>query len=584
MKIHFEPKDFLKVLRLVKNAVPKASFVPALRYVKIHANFKDGAVLQATDHKHGIRVRLDVDVSESGCTLLPVKEVIDALATIPKGFKATIENTDDGIRVVGDLADVDWCFASEESVDDFPDVANFTTEAYHEVVESDMLTAIQRTVFAVEKDGMRQALSGVCFESNGSTMYAVATDGHRLAIQEFTGECVGEHSLGLFVDKVPEYQTIVPVDALKLLEKCLKEKTHGKFPYSVKMAVEDVALDDNDRVDNEGIRRIITFQYWDVTIFVRLVAGRYPKWRDIVPKSCLMHDITVNNGELKTALKSIAPSLSKSDPHVDLVFSGHRLTLNAIVAKSPYNGAPKEVRGTVEIPCNGYITGKVGVNPKFLLDVSSAFSDDVELRLYLPDGKESDPVLIEADGGYSCVVMPLRDSVDMPIIPAAQAERERREAEAKSELERQIAGNTGVECKPESDDISGDMTDEDTPSRTMTTKNLFAKSELLYIDAKNITASGYEIEGGFMVCKGSQAVVEEAPSLQKYYKNATRIRKSLVEQGILKMDIGKSVYAFIQNYMFDSETHAANVILGVSTHGDERWKDEHGTTLKEMRK
>jgi len=117
----------------------------------------------------------------------------------------------------------------------------------------------------------------------------------------------------------------------------------------------------------------------------------------------------------------------------------------------------------------------------------------------------------------------------------------------------------------------------------MTTKNLFAKSGLLYINAKNITASGYEIEGGFTVCKGSQAVVEEAPSLQKYYKNATRIRKSLIEQGILKMDTVKNVYIFTQNYMFDSETHAANVILGVSTHGDERWKDEHGTTLKEIR-
>ena len=112
MKIHFEPKDFLKVLRLVKSAVPKASFVSALRYVKICANFKDGAILQATDKELGIRVRLDVEVSEPGSALLPVKEIIDALTTIPKGFKATIENTDDGIRVVGDLADVDWCFVS----------------------------------------------------------------------------------------------------------------------------------------------------------------------------------------------------------------------------------------------------------------------------------------------------------------------------------------------------------------------------------------------------------------------------------------------------------------------------------------
>jgi DNA polymerase III sliding clamp (beta) subunit (PCNA family) len=88
MKIHFEPKDFLRALRLVKIAVPKASFVSALRYVKIHANFKDGAILHATDKELGIRVRLDVDVSEPGYTLLPVKEIIDSLTTIPKESKA----------------------------------------------------------------------------------------------------------------------------------------------------------------------------------------------------------------------------------------------------------------------------------------------------------------------------------------------------------------------------------------------------------------------------------------------------------------------------------------------------------------
>jgi DNA polymerase III sliding clamp (beta) subunit (PCNA family) len=110
-----------------------------------------------------------------------------------------------------------------------------------------------------------------------------------------------------------------------------------------------------------------------------------------------MHTVTVMNGELKAALKSIAPSLSKSDPHVDLVFAEHRLTLHAIVATSPYNGAPTEIRGTVEMSCTGNVTGTIGINPKFLLDTSSAFSDDVELRLYLPDGKECDPALIETD-------------------------------------------------------------------------------------------------------------------------------------------------------------------------------------------
>jgi len=316
MKIHFEPKDLLKILRLVKTAVPRTTFTPALRHIKIHANFKDGAILHATDREHGIRVRTDVDVSEPGCALLPVKEVIDALATIPKNSRAIIENTDEGIRVADDDAGVDWCFASEESADDFPDVADFTAESYHEIDADDMLTAIQRTIFAVEKDGMRQALTGVCFESDGKTMYAVATDGRRLAIQKFMGECIGKHALGLFVDSVdeePERSTIVPVNALKLLEKCLKEKTIEQFPYVVKMATSDVAVKDDD----DEMRRIVTFQYGDVTIFTRLVEGRYPKWRGIVPTSSLMHDVTVRNGELKTALKSLAPSFSKNDPHVD---------------------------------------------------------------------------------------------------------------------------------------------------------------------------------------------------------------------------------------------------------------------------
>jgi hypothetical protein len=56
----------------------------------------------------------------------------------------------------------------------------------------------------------------------------------------------------------------------------------------------------------------------------------------------------------------------------------------------------------------------------------------------------------------------------------------------------------------------------------------------------------------------------------------------LIEQGILKRDIGKNVYVFTQNYVLDSPTHAANVVLAVSTHGDECWKDEQGTPLKEI--
>jgi hypothetical protein len=175
--------------------------------------------------------------------------------------------------------------------------------------------------------------------------------------------------------------------------------------------------------------------------------------------------------------------------------------------------------------------------------------------------------------------MALRDSVDMPIIPAAQAERERREAEAKSELEKRIQSQleSSAECEPESDDVD----DDDTQGRT-TTKNLFAKSELLYIDAKNITATGYEVEDGFVVCKGSQAVVEETESIRLRFKNVMRIRKELIERGILARSREKGVFVFTKDHTFDSANIAANVVLGYSGELG-RWKDERGVSLKKIR-
>jgi len=117
MKIHFEPKDLLKALKIVRGVVPKTSFTPALRYVKVCANF-DSVTLQATDRSFGIRVKVDVDVSEPGCVLLPVKEVIDSLTTIPKDFKTTIEYTDEGVLTIDDPTGTAWSFAPEESIDE----------------------------------------------------------------------------------------------------------------------------------------------------------------------------------------------------------------------------------------------------------------------------------------------------------------------------------------------------------------------------------------------------------------------------------------------------------------------------------
>ena len=110
-----------------------------------------------------------------------------------------------------------------------------------------------------------------------------------------------------------------------------------------------------------------------------------------------------------------------------------------------------------------------------------------------------------------------------------------------------------------------------------------SKKKFLRIEAKGIRAKGYEIEDGFVVCKGSQAIAEETESLQSRFKNVVRLRKELIEQGILARNLEEGVLVFTKDCVLTSANIAANVVLAVACVALDRWKDERGTTLKEIR-
>lgn len=103
------------------------------------------------------------------------------------------------------------------------------------------------------------------------------------------------------------------------------------------------------------------------------------------------------------------------------------------------------------------------------------------------------------------------------------------------------------------------------------------QSQALLLRGKGILARGYEDAGGFVVLSGSQAVKEEAPSLQSY---ASNLRATLLSQGLLE-DVG-SVYRLVQDYVFSSPSTASSALLGNSSNGRDDWKDSKGRSLNEI--
>jgi hypothetical protein len=97
--------------------------------------------------------------------------------------------------------------------------------------------------------------------------------------------------------------------------------------------------------------------------------------------------------------------------------------------------------------------------------------------------------------------------------------------------------------------------------------------------AKGLKATGHLTPNGFVVLAGSQAVLTERPSSQKY-PWPLNMRQRLKEEGILAAKADHLV--FNRDAEFSSPSAAAAVIHGGHANGLIAWKNKHGKTLKEL--
>ncbi|HHB75845.1 MAG TPA: GIY-YIG nuclease family protein [Desulfobulbus sp.] len=104
------------------------------------------------------------------------------------------------------------------------------------------------------------------------------------------------------------------------------------------------------------------------------------------------------------------------------------------------------------------------------------------------------------------------------------------------------------------------------------------KVDLLYCEIKNLKAKGRQTDSGFVVLKGSEAVLAERPSTQKY-QYAAKLRKTLVSENIVEKKDDRLI--FVSDYEFSSPSAAAAVIHGGQANGLTAWKDSRGISLKQ---
>lgn len=104
--------------------------------------------------------------------------------------------------------------------------------------------------------------------------------------------------------------------------------------------------------------------------------------------------------------------------------------------------------------------------------------------------------------------------------------------------------------------------------------------DMLFFSTKGASSNGYRTPNGFVVLKGSTAVVEERDSAKSKGQWVVSLREKLKESGALILKDG--FLEFTKDVEFGSSSAAAAVVQGGTAQGPVLWKNKSGKTLKEI--
>ena len=109
------------------------------------------------------------------------------------------------------------------------------------------------------------------------------------------------------------------------------------------------------------------------------------------------------------------------------------------------------------------------------------------------------------------------------------------------------------------------------------TKEIISESDsklfICEVKKKNIKATGYRVDKGFLVLNGSQCTIDMDDGTTPCFINE---RLKLVEEGVIVNGV------FEKDYVFSSSSAAATQVCGHNMSGLQNWKTEDGVTLKEI--
>src|SRR3989441_4650255 len=370
MEITVSKAELLRELTATQGVVERKTTIPILSNYLFEAG-GDKLSLTATDLDLSLRTSCNAKVKKEGSCTIPARKLHDYVKLLPDADITIklLENHWVSIR----------CGRSNTKMvgmarSNFPSLPVFPTAGVVKIPAQVLREMISKTGFAIANEESRYTLNGALMVLKPESLTMVATDGHRLAHIERSGE--------KFDGVSGELKTLVPKKAMDELKSLVD---------STDLETIEFAKDESTLFFRIGPRLLTS----------RQLTGQFPNYEAVLPKDNTK-SIALHREDLGAAIARVAQFADERSRAVRLKLENGELKLSASSTEAG------ESEDSIETDYKGEPL-TIGFNAQYITDFLKATGSG-DVRLELKDAQSAGQLrpAESEDYKYRYIVMPMR--------------------------------------------------------------------------------------------------------------------------------------------------------------------------------
>jgi DNA polymerase III subunit beta len=374
MEITVSRHDLLRELSATQSVVERKTTIPILSNFLLEAAPEgDRLTITATDLDQSIRTSCAAKVKKPGACTIPARKLFDYVKLLPDGDISIKLMENHWVQIRSGRSNTKMVGMARAN---FPQVAEFPETGLTQIAVPSIKGMISKTIFAISNEESRYTLNGALLILKAESLSMVATDGHRLAHIEKTGESLQNIS--------GEKKTLIPRKALAELQSLLA----------------DTEVESLDFFDDE---HTLFFRLGHRVLTTRKLTGQFPNYEAVLPRDNNKF-VVVRSEELMGSIQRVAQFADERSGAIKIRLEQNEMKISSSSTESG------ESEDTIETPYS-FDPIVVGFNSTYLIDFLKAVGSSGEVRLEFKDAQSAGQMRPEDpadDFKYRYVIMPMR--------------------------------------------------------------------------------------------------------------------------------------------------------------------------------